>query len=108
MEVSLLEEAEIVGTTLGYSGSTTFQRLNCKFDVVVIDEAAQAVEPSTLVPLMNGAKRVLRVLYTIRTCLTAGVHSRCIWLEILISFRLLSCPPELRNMTTASLCSNGS
>jgi len=54
----LLEDANIVGSTLGYSGSSIFQRLNCKFDVVVIDEAAQAVEPSTLVPLMHGAKQV--------------------------------------------------
>lgn len=31
-----------------------------RFDVVIIDEAAQAVEPSTLVPLMLGCKQVGR------------------------------------------------
>lgn len=61
MEVALLEEADIVGSTLSYSGSAVFARLNRKFDVVVIDEAAQAVEPSTLIPFMNGAKRVYLV-----------------------------------------------
>lgn len=29
-----------------------------RFDVVVIDEAAQAVEPATLVPILNGCKQV--------------------------------------------------
>ena len=29
-----------------------------KFDVVVIDEAAQAVEPAILVPLVQGVKQV--------------------------------------------------
>ncbi|PRW45131.1 putative helicase MAGATAMA 3 [Chlorella sorokiniana] len=62
LRMSILEEANIVCTTLSFSGSSAFTRLARKFDVVVIDEAAQAVEPSTLVPLAHGgAKQVYLV-----------------------------------------------
>lgn len=44
--MAILEEANIVCTTLGFSGSSLFLRLTRKFDVVVIDEAAQ-VKTST-------------------------------------------------------------
>lgn len=51
-----------VCTTLSFSGSSAFTRLTRKFDVVVVDEAAQAVEPATLVPLAHGgAKQVFLV-----------------------------------------------
>ena len=51
-----------VCTTLAFSGSSAFGRLTRKFDVVVIDEAAQSVEPSSLVPLAHGgAKQVYLV-----------------------------------------------
>ncbi|PSC70977.1 putative helicase MAGATAMA 3 [Micractinium conductrix] len=62
LRMQILEEANIVCTTLSFSGSSAFTRLTRKFDVVVIDEAAQAVEPSTLVPLAHGgAKQVYLV-----------------------------------------------
>lgn len=41
LRMALLEEAHIVCTTLAFSGSGLFLRLTRKFDVVVIDEAAQ-------------------------------------------------------------------
>lgn len=62
LRASILEEASIVCTTLSFSGSKAFTRLARKFDVVVVDEAAQAVEPAVLVPLTHGgAKQVFLV-----------------------------------------------
>ncbi|CAN0897718.1 Probable helicase MAGATAMA 3 [Linum grandiflorum] len=58
---SILDEAVIVFSTLSFSGSALFSKLNHSFDVVIIDEAAQAVEPATLVPLSNGCKQVFLV-----------------------------------------------
>lgn len=58
MKLKLLDEAHIVCSTLSFSGSSLFSQLTRKFDVVVIDEAAQAVEPAILVPLVQGAKQV--------------------------------------------------
>lgn len=56
--MAVLDEADIVCSTLSYSGSGTFTRMSRGFDIVVIDEAAQAVEPSTLIPLVSGARQV--------------------------------------------------
>ncbi|RYR17418.1 hypothetical protein Ahy_B03g062170 isoform A [Arachis hypogaea] len=61
---ALLDEATIVFSTLSFSGSHIFSKLNRSFDVVIIDEAAQAVEPATLVPLANQCKKVFLVLFT--------------------------------------------
>ncbi len=58
MRAAVLEEADIVACTLSFAGSAAFARMSRPFDVVVIDEAAQAVEPSVLVPLVNGCKQV--------------------------------------------------
>ncbi|RMZ53306.1 hypothetical protein APUTEX25_004794 [Auxenochlorella protothecoides] len=55
--MAILEEASIVCTTLSFSGSASFVRLARKFDVVIVDEAAQAVEPAVLVPLAHGGAR---------------------------------------------------
>ncbi|KAL5703621.1 putative helicase MAGATAMA 3 [Ranunculus cassubicifolius] len=61
MRASVLEEAAIVFSTLSFSGSSLFTKMNHVFDVVIIDEAAQAVEPATLIPLANGCKQVFLV-----------------------------------------------
>ncbi|XP_051146764.1 probable helicase MAGATAMA 3 isoform X2 [Andrographis paniculata] len=61
IRASILNEAVIVFSTLSFSGSMLFSKLNHGFDVVVIDEAAQAIEPATLVPLANGCKQVFLV-----------------------------------------------
>ncbi|MEW5304818.1 MAG: hypothetical protein WDW36_007402 [Sanguina aurantia] len=59
--VAVVDEANIVCSTLSFAGSSVFYRLSRKFDVVVIDEAAQAVEPSVLVPLVMGCKQAYLV-----------------------------------------------
>ncbi|XP_047938068.1 probable helicase MAGATAMA 3 isoform X1 [Salvia hispanica] len=61
MRASILDEAVIVFSTLSFSGSTLFSKLNRSFDVVIIDEAAQAVESATLIPLASGCKQVFLV-----------------------------------------------
>ncbi|XP_052203750.1 probable helicase MAGATAMA 3 isoform X2 [Diospyros lotus] len=61
IRASILDQAAIVFSTLSFSGSVLFSKLNRGFDVVIIDEAAQAVEPATLVPLANGCKQVYLV-----------------------------------------------
>ncbi|KAG9148748.1 hypothetical protein Leryth_013426 [Lithospermum erythrorhizon] len=60
IRASILDEAVIVFSTLSFSGSE-ISKLNRSFDVVIIDEAAQAVEPATLIPLANGCKQVFLV-----------------------------------------------
>ncbi|XP_059648117.1 probable helicase MAGATAMA 3 [Cornus florida] len=61
IRASILDEAVIVFSTLSFSGSTLFNKVKRGFDVVIIDEAAQAVEPATLVPLASGCKQVFLV-----------------------------------------------
>ncbi|RDY05359.1 putative helicase MAGATAMA 3, partial [Mucuna pruriens] len=61
IRAAILDEATIVFSTLSFSGSHVFSKLNRSFDVVIIDEAAQAVEPATLVPLANQCKKVFLV-----------------------------------------------
>ncbi|KAK7852315.1 putative helicase magatama 3 [Quercus suber] len=61
IRAAILDEAVIVFCTLSFSGSTLFSKWNRGFDVVIIDEAAQAVEPATLIPLANGCKQVFLV-----------------------------------------------
>ena len=57
----VMEDAMIVFSTLSYSGSSVFAKLKNHFDVVIIDEAAQAVESSVLVPLCHGCTQVFLV-----------------------------------------------
>ncbi|KAF5748639.1 P-loop containing nucleoside triphosphate hydrolases superfamily protein isoform 3 [Tripterygium wilfordii] len=61
LEASFANEAEIVFTTLSSSGRKLFSRLTHGFDMVVIDEAAQASEVGILPPLSLGAARCVLV-----------------------------------------------
>lgn len=61
LEASFANEAEIVFTTVSSSGRRLFSRLSHGFDMVVIDEAAQASEVAILPPLSLGAARCVLV-----------------------------------------------
>ncbi|XP_066368260.1 probable helicase MAGATAMA 3 isoform X2 [Miscanthus floridulus] len=61
IRASILDEAAIVFSTLSFSGSSIFSRMTRAFDVVIIDEAAQAVEPATLIPLIHGCRQIFLV-----------------------------------------------
>jgi len=50
LETSFLESAHIVFTTLSSAGNRALDD-STRYDVLVIDEAAQAVELSTIIPM---------------------------------------------------------
>jgi len=60
LETHILDSVHIVTTTLGTAGNRALEAAN-KFEVVVIDEAAQSVEPSTLAGLQLGSKHAILV-----------------------------------------------
>ena len=60
LETHFLDETHIVFTTLGTAGNKALESA-AKFEVVVIDEAAQSVEPSTLVGLQLGSRHAILV-----------------------------------------------
>ena len=61
VETHILDTSiHIVTTTLGTAGNRSLEAAN-KFEVVVIDEAAQSVEPSTLSGLQLGSKHCILV-----------------------------------------------
>lgn len=60
-KMAVLNDASIVCTTLSCAGYSMFSQLDRGFDTVLVDEAAQAVEVSTLIPLKYGCQRVILV-----------------------------------------------
>ncbi|HID66032.1 MAG TPA: IGHMBP2 family helicase [Aquificaceae bacterium] len=53
----ILSKAEVICTTNSTAGSEFLQDFN--FDVVIIDEATQSIEPSCLIPLVKGKKLIM-------------------------------------------------
>eukprot|EP01036_Dinobryon_divergens_P030769 gene30770-40065_t len=59
IESSIIDEAELLFTTLNGAGHSSLD--NTSFCVVVVDEAAQCVEPSILIPLRRGCTHCIMV-----------------------------------------------
>jgi senataxin len=57
----LIDKADIVATTLSFSGSNIFETIKKPFDILVVDEAAQATELSTLIPLRLGVNQIFMI-----------------------------------------------
>ena len=60
IETHILDSVHVVATTLGTAGGRAIESAN-QFKVVVVDEAAQSVEPSTLAGLQLGSSHAILV-----------------------------------------------
>lgn len=60
-ENSLIHRAKIVLTTLSMSGTERLEIAKDKFEYLIIDEACQCIEPSTLIPFSLNPHRVIMV-----------------------------------------------
>lgn len=56
----VLQDADVICSTLSGSGHELLEQFDC-FDMVIIDEAAQAIELSSLIPLKYRTKRCVMV-----------------------------------------------
>ena len=61
IQQEILEGAHVICATLSGSGHDMFQSLNIEFETVVIDEAAQSIELSALIPLKYGCSKCILV-----------------------------------------------
>ncbi|KAI0147492.1 SEN1 N terminal-domain-containing protein [Xylariaceae sp. FL1272] len=57
----ILDSAQVLCATLSGSGHEMFKNLNVEFETVIIDEAAQCVELSALIPLKYGCSKCVLV-----------------------------------------------
>ncbi|KAJ9155180.1 Helicase SEN1 [Pleurostoma richardsiae] len=57
----ILDSAQVLCATLSGSGHEMFKNLNVEFETVIIDEAAQCVELSALIPLKYGCSKCILV-----------------------------------------------
>lgn len=57
----ILDQAQVLCATLSGSGHEMFKNLDVEFDTVIIDEAAQCVELSALIPLKYGSTKCVLV-----------------------------------------------
>ena len=57
----IVKKAHIVFSTLNNVGSMMMKEYEATFDFVIVDEAAQAVEPSTLIPISESVKKLFLV-----------------------------------------------
>ncbi|EPE08021.1 dna-binding protein smubp-2 [Ophiostoma piceae UAMH 11346] len=61
IQQKILNEAHVLCATLSGSGHDLFKNLNIEFETVIIDEAAQCVELSALIPLKYGCSKCVLV-----------------------------------------------
>ncbi|CAD6502733.1 BgTH12-05323 [Blumeria graminis f. sp. triticale] len=57
----IIDSAHVLCSTLSGSGHDMFRNLNVEFETVVIDEAAQCIELSALIPLKYGCSKCILV-----------------------------------------------
>ena len=61
VQQEILDSAHVICATLSGSGHEMFQNLNIEFETVIIDEAAQSIELSALIPLKYGCSKCILV-----------------------------------------------
>ncbi|KAI3397342.1 hypothetical protein diail_11000 [Diaporthe ilicicola] len=61
VQQKILDSAQVLCATLSGSGHEMFKNLNVEFETVIIDEAAQCVELSALIPLKYGCTKCILV-----------------------------------------------
>ena len=61
IQQEILDTAHVICATLSGSGHEMFQNLNIEFETVIIDEAAQSIELSALIPLKYGCSKCVLV-----------------------------------------------
>ena len=61
VQQEILDGAHVICATLSGSGHEIFQNLNIEFETVIIDEAAQSIELSALIPLKYGCSKCILV-----------------------------------------------
>ncbi|KAJ1994960.1 DEAD-box type RNA helicase [Coemansia sp. RSA 1358] len=61
IRMQILQKTDILCCTLSGSGHEMMASLNCTFETVIIDEAAQSIELSCLIPMKYGCKRCILV-----------------------------------------------
>lgn len=57
----IINQAHVICATLSGSGHEMFQNLDIEFETVIIDEAAQSIELSALIPLKYGCSKCILV-----------------------------------------------
>jgi senataxin len=58
---AVIDDAHVLCATLSGSGHDMFQNLNVEFETVIVDEAAQCVEMSVLIPMKYGCAKCILV-----------------------------------------------
>ena len=61
IQQDIIDGAHVICATLSGSGHEMFQNLSIEFETVVIDEAAQSIELSALIPLKYGCSKCILV-----------------------------------------------